>query len=216
MRKLFPGIFIVVLSLLCIPYVIAPEAAPEPSLMEIFNHLGFTNVAEADVETFLPGIYEVTLYAEFAGYNEENELGYYEVGTSTYNVIFYGLEGNFGYTDAPITKEIDAPYVFGLSLHTPEDHRYFTQHSNNGDGEQHSIVYENLNDPLMYIVGFENIWGAEDRDYQDIVISLKLKTPEQVIPEVPFGTILIAATMLIAFVCFVAYKRFRRPQIVDF
>lgn len=209
MRILTSGMFILVLSFLFIPYVIIPVHAYEPPLIEVFNHLGFTNVAEADVETFPPGFYEITLYAEFAGYNNENQLSYYEVGTSTYNLIFDGPEGGFGYLSSPITKTIAADCQFGLSMFTPENHRYFTENKLNSDGEQHSIVYRNHDDTCMYLIGFENVYGAGDRDYQDIVLSLKVQGPQHVIPEVPLGTILSFLSMFFALVGFVGFKRFR-------
>ena len=61
----------------------------------------------------------------------------------------------------------------------------------------------------MYLIGFENLYGAGDRDYQDMVFSIKLITPQQVIPQVPFGTILASALMFAAFLGFVWNKRFK-------
>lgn len=213
MKRLVLGIFAVTLLCLFTSYIIVPAHASEPPLPEIFDYLGFTNIAEADNETFPAGIYELTLYAEFAAYNEKNELSYYEVGTTTYNVIFAGPEGGFGYITPPINTTIVTDHEFGLSMLTPKGHRYFTENSLNLDGYQHSIVYKNLDDPYMFLIGFENLYGVEsDRDYQDIVFSLKLQTPPQVIPEVPFGTILSGLSMLIAFVSFVGFKRFRHQH----
>lgn len=210
MRRLALGIFAVTLLCLFTPYLITSVHASEPPLPEIFDYLGFTNVAEVDDETFPAGIYELTLYAEFAAYNEENVLSHYEVGTTIYNVIFAGPEGGFGYITPPIDATIVTDHEFGLSMLTPEGHRYFTENSLNPDGYQHSIVYKNLDDPHMFLIGFENLYGQNaDRDYQDIVFSLKLQTPPQVIPEVPLGTILSSVSMLIAFLGFVGFKRFR-------
>jgi len=200
-----------VLSFLFVPHIVISVHASEPSLAEIFEHLGFTDVAVADVETFPAGLYEITLYAEFAAYRDENELSYYLVGSSMYNLIFSGPEGGCGYIDPPLTKTFTADCQFGLSMLTPEEHRYFTETSLNPDGEQHAIVYENLDDPCMFLIGFENLYATHtDRDYQDMVFSLKLCTPQQVIPEVPFGTILGFLSMFMAFVGFVGFKRFRR------
>ena len=204
--------FILFLSFLLIPYIIIPVHASEPTLMEVFNHLKFNNVAEADVETFPAGLYEITLYAEFAGYRDENELSYYEVGTSAYNLIFAGPEGGSGYLSPPITKTIVVDCQFGLSMFTPENHRYFTENGLNPDGQQHAKIYKNLDDPTMFLIGFENLYGAGDRDYQDLAFSLKIKAPQQVIPEVPFGTILSLLIMLIALAGFIGFKRIRSRQ----
>lgn len=138
------------------------------------------------------GIYDITLYAEFAGYHETNELSYYEVGTSVYNLLFAGSEGGFEYLSPPITRTVTIEQNFGLLMFVArENHRYFTENTLNADGENHSRVYQNLNDPTMFLIGFENLYGASDRDYQDLVFSVKLKTPSQVVPEAPFGTITI-------------------------
>jgi hypothetical protein len=201
-----------VLSFLFVPHIVISVHASEPSLAEIFEHLGFANVAETDVETFPAGLYEITLYAEFAAYCDENELSYYEVSSSTYNIIFSGPQGGSGYLDPPLTETFDAGCEFGLSMLTPEGHRYYTETSRNPDApEEHAVVYENLDDSCMFLIGFENLYATHtDRDYQDIVFSLKLQTPQQVIPEVPFGTILGFLSMFMAFVGFVGFKRFRR------
>jgi len=160
-----------------------------------------------------PGVYKITLLAEFAGYNKMNELAYYKVGETTYNMIFAGSEGNFGYLSPPITKTFIIDYGFGLSMYVGhEDHRYFTENSLNPDGQIHSIVYENLAEPAMYIIGFENLYGTGDRDYQDMVFSIQLQTPQQVIPEVPFGTVMIMATMVLAMIGLAGLKRLLHPR----
>jgi len=147
--------------------------ALEPPLSEIFNYLGFTNVAETSVETFSAGTYNITLYAEFAGYSDENELSYYEIDTSVFNVIFTGPEGGSEYLSPPVTKTFTAGFQFGLSMLCPGPHTYFSETSRNSDGEQHAKVYENLDDPNMFLIGFENQYGAGDRDYNDMVFSLE-------------------------------------------
>ena len=165
-----------VLSIVCVfflsIYYIIPVQSSEPSLTDILTYLGFTNVAETTVETFSRGTYNITLYAEFAGYSDENELSYYEVNTTVYTLIFTGLEGGSGYLSPPVTKTFTADYQFGLSMLSPE-HRYFTETSRNPDEEQHTKVYRNLDDPDMFLIGFENQYGGGDRDYNDMVFSLK-------------------------------------------
>jgi hypothetical protein len=59
----------------------------------------------------------------------------------------------------------------------------------------------------MFIIGFENLYGLGDGDYQDMVFSIKMQTPQHVVPEVPFGTIMITACMAIAMAGFVGFKR---------
>jgi len=172
-HKQLAVIFLIVFLILSSSYFVVQVHASEPSLIDIFNYLGFTNVSETNVETFSAGTYNITLYAEFAGYCDENELSYYEAGTSIFNVIFTGPEGGSGYLSPPITKTFTADYLFGLSMLSPGPHRYFTETSKNPDGEQHAKVYKNLDDPNMFLIGFENFYEGGDRDYNDMVFSLE-------------------------------------------
>lgn len=81
------GLFLALLMVLPSTQV---KADPEPSLIEILTTtLGF-NVDPTTVETFPAGRYEITLYAEYAGYRKENTLSWYKVSTSVFNVIFEG------------------------------------------------------------------------------------------------------------------------------
>jgi len=168
--------------------------AAEPSLSTILNDLGFTNIALENVETFSPGIYNITLYAEFAGYNNQNVLSYYAVETSDFQTIFTGTEGATGslggYVEPPISKYFTVDTQFGISILAPE-HRYFTEHWRNPDyPERHAKVYRNLDSPDMLLIGFENFFGCWDRDYNDMVFSLVPVCPPQIVsvmrsPEIP-------------------------------
>jgi len=166
-------VFFLVLSFSCVVSV----RAAEPSLEEVLDYFGFTNRAVSSAETFSADTYEITLYAEFAGYADRNELSYYEVGTNNFPVIFTGPEGGSDYVDPPVAKTLTAGYQFGLSLLSKGEHRYFTETSRNGDGLQHAKIYENLDEPGMFLIGFENLWGGGDKDYNDMVFSLKPKQP---------------------------------------
>jgi PKD repeat protein len=170
--------------------------AAEPSLPSILNTLGFTNIALTSTETFSPGMYNVTLYAEFAAYHTQNVLSYYVVGTSNFQTIFTGPEGATGslggYIDPPISKIITVGSQFGLSMLAPGPHRYFTETYLNPDcpPEQHAQVYRNLDAPGMFLIGFENKFGAGDRDYNDMVFSLVPLYPPEIVsvtrsPEIP-------------------------------
>ncbi len=212
MKNVSKIILLLACSLVVVLCFTRPAKAEEPTLTAVLEHLGFTNtelVTTADV-TFPAGKYNVTLYAEFAAYNIYNQLSYYEVGTSTYNLIFDGPEGGSGYLSTPITKTITVDHSFALSMFVShEDHRYFTENTLNPDGQNHSRVYKNLNDPMMQLVGFENLYGAGDRDYQDLVFSVQRQSPDIVVPEVPFGAIMTIASMIIALAGFVGFKRLR-------
>jgi len=152
----------------------AVAIACEPSLPSILNDLGFTNIALTDVETFSPGTYNITLYAEFACYCDQNELSYYAVETSDFQTLFTGPEGGNGYLTPPISKSFESDSQFGLSMLAPGPHRYFTETYLNPDcpPEQHSEVYRNLDSSGMFLIGFENLFGGGDRDYNDMVFSI--------------------------------------------
>jgi hypothetical protein len=114
------------------------------------------------------------LYAEFAGYHDTNKLSYYPVNTSDFTLVFSGPEGNSGYTTPPINKTFLSNNTFGISMYVAsENHRYFTEISRNPDGQNHSKAYQNLDEPNMYLIGFENLYGLGDRDYNDMVFSLQ-------------------------------------------
>jgi hypothetical protein len=151
--------------------------AEEPILTDILNALGFSNTAEIQVETFISGTYNITLYAEFADYNAQNELSWYPVNTSDFNLIFSGSDGNFGYVNPPLSKIFNITTKFGLSFLSPEA-RYYTETSRNPDDIKHAKVYVNLDNPDIYLIGFENKLGqTSDRDYNDMVMSVELITP---------------------------------------
>ncbi|PVX24545.1 MAG: hypothetical protein CW691_07460, partial [Candidatus Bathyarchaeum sp.] len=167
------------------------SASPEPTLETILNYLGYTNIAISDTETFPAGSYNITLFAEFAGYYYQNVLSYYEVGTSDHQTIFTGPEGKTylqeGYVVPPLSKTFASSTQFGLSMLTPQ-YRYFTEHYLNPDSEpdspeQHARVYKNSNNPNMFLIGFENCFGGGiDRDYNDMVFSLVLtSSPPEIV-----------------------------------
>lgn len=163
---------------------VLPAYAAEPSLADIFNSLGFGHVTEISAETFPPGRYNITLYAKFGGNNptmlDTNELSYYQVNTTDYNVLFTPSEPTvYGYVTLPLRKTFLIDYRFGLSLFTYADTRYFSETALNPDGAAHVKVYMNLNEPSMFLVGFDersycgDLWG--DLDFNDMVFSLQLQ-----------------------------------------
>jgi PKD repeat protein len=169
---------VIVIMLLAANSIVFQVRAVEPGLVGALNAVGFTNIAESSVETFKSGTYNVTLYAEFAGFCNENELSFYEVNSTVYELIFSGPEGGWGYITPPISKNFTSPGQFGISMYTPECHRYCTENFLNLDGQNHSKVYLNLDNSNMYLIGFENLYGLGDRDFDDFVFSLELMQPE--------------------------------------
>jgi hypothetical protein len=170
------GIITLLILSLFVLYHVVRVSASEPSLIEIFSNLGFTNLIQTDIETFPAGMYNITLYAEFAEYSE-NELSYCKVNTSSFTVVSSGSEG-FEYILPPITKTFSVNYQFGLSLSRTYmfPYRYFTETSRNPNGTQYARVYKNLDDPSMFLIGFDErayCDGTGDKDYNDMVFSLQ-------------------------------------------
>jgi hypothetical protein len=145
----------------------------EPTTVEVLTNLGFTNVAQVGNETFLRGTYRITLYAEFAAYCYENELSYYDVGTSVFFTLFTGSEGGSGYLAQPTSKNLTVYNQFSLSMLSPESRRYFVEQARNPDGEVHAKVYKNIDNQNMVLVCFEDLYEGGDKDYQDMVVSLE-------------------------------------------
>ena len=172
-RKVISAVSIVLLvSSLTFALNIRHAEAQEPALVGILSTLGFNNIADSTAETFPAGDYNVTLYAEYAGWWQSNNLSRYAVGSSVYTDVFLGSEGNFGPVIPPLNKSFTANDEFGLSFVSWEA-RYFTETANNPDSQQHAKVYVNLDSSRpMYLIGFENTLGGGDHDYQDMIISL--------------------------------------------
>lgn len=171
MRRHVAGLLILVLMMSSVSFLIS-EVRAEPSLKDVLTQLGFTHLVESGATTFPAGTYNITLYAEFASYCNENELSYYQKGTQDFFLIYSGPEGGSEYITPPLSKTFQMDFEFGLSMLSPGPHRYFTEYTFNPDGQNHSRIYENLDKLGMFLIGFENLFGAGDRDYQDMVFSL--------------------------------------------
>jgi hypothetical protein len=171
-------------------YVLPARASSEPSLPILLSNLGFTNIAALPVETFPPGTYNITMYAEFTPYFSSNELSVYPVGTGNFTPILEGSEGVEGYV-SPLTKSFTVDYQFGFSLSGigALPFRYFTESSQNPSGQQYAIIYRNLDVPGMLLIGFDDrayCSGLGDYDYNDMVFSLQLQYYLQVVS--PYDT----------------------------
>ena len=97
----------------------------EPALEGVLDILGFTSRILVATETFPVGRYDITLYAEYAGYRGSNKLRWYKVGTSDFNLVFDGPEGlsssdPSGLVSPPLTKSFTISNEFGLSLFSPD------------------------------------------------------------------------------------------------
>jgi len=177
--------FMLLAALIAASVIIAiPVArAAEPPLEDVLDTVGFpqaTLIVVPTTETFAAGTYKITMYAEYAGYRDSNQLRWYKVGTSTFNLIFDGPEGttgSMGLVIPPLTKSFVSSDIFGLSLLSP-DGTYYTETNRNGDLQKHAKIYQSKTNSNLHLIGFENM-GAQsssDFDYNDMVVSLERVT----------------------------------------
>ncbi len=152
--------------------------AAEPTLEDILDTAGFPLRTLVLTETFPTGMYKTTMYAEYAGYAYDNQMRWYPVTTSTFNLIFDGPDGvpqnTMGMVTPPLTKYFTASANFGLSLLSP-DGTWYSETSRNIDGQKHAKIYQSQTNSNLYLIGFENMGAgsSSDFDYNDMVISLE-------------------------------------------
>jgi len=175
-------ILIVVVTL---SFSIAPVSAGEPSLEEVLQHCGYNldnfDELSGDVFVFPPGAYEVKLLAEFAGYNEGNNMGWYIEETGDSGVIFEGKEGGWGYIDPPVAKTFRLESEYGFYLYVEfTDKTYYSNTTKNPDKFKHVRVFKSKTEDL-WLIGWEDLYGGGDKDYQDMVVALKkLSSPPKI------------------------------------
>jgi hypothetical protein len=172
---------VLLFAALLVVLVVCTDAMPvlaEPSFEECLDSFGFTSRSLVSIETFPKGTYEVTLYAEWAGYRDDNLLRWYRTGTSDFNVIFSGSDGvpvgqPMGSVTPPQIKSFVADGQFGLSLKSPDGTEY-SETVRNPDGRQHMKIYQSGGDPNLYFIGFENMnYPNSDFDFNDMIFSLR-------------------------------------------
>ena len=172
--------FILLIAFIASSIVIAipVSRAAEPTLESILDTVGFPLRTLVSTETFAAGMYRTTMYAEYAGYAYDNQLRWYPVTTSTFNLIFDGPDGvpqnTMGLVTPPLTKYFTASANFGLSLLSP-DGTWYSETSRNIDGQKHAKIYQSQTDSNLYLIGFENMGAgsSSDFDYNDMVLSLE-------------------------------------------
>lgn|GEM_PF-1776280 len=171
-------ISLLVLSFLTPLGLVNLAQASEPTLSEIFNHLGFTNLNQVQTETFDPGNYTITQYAGFA--YDRSDIGCYQPGSSqNLQPRIFSSEAGGKYTVPPLSFNFSSGSEFGLYILT--NHGYFSggkttwysQAGLNKDGKSHMLVFQNST-PSIWYIGFED---DSDWDYNDVVVSLQILPP---------------------------------------
>jgi hypothetical protein len=69
------------------------------------------------------------------------------------------------------TFPVDSELTFGLQVHDTGDHWQSGPASRNADGVTHvAVTYEG---GCSWLIGFEDLWGGGDLDYNDVVIRVE-------------------------------------------
>jgi PKD repeat protein len=177
---------LLVLSFLTPVISVHPAQASEPTLSEIFNYLGFSNLSNVSTETFEPGNYTITQYAGFA--YDKSDIGWYPVDgwnvsnqppTLDATKIFSSETGGYLSNQTVISLNFTVSSEFGLwmltnhGLFSGGTTHWFTQDALNppiNGITKHMLIFQNSN-PTIWYIGFED---DNDFDYNDVVVELQL------------------------------------------
>jgi|GEM_PF-3424757 len=151
--------------------------------------------------TFDAGPYTVVsiIRDQFSGY--PNPIGYYNATTGTLTELFANDTITTSITFSPGTS-------FGLYTNTSNDtagyYTFYTQQSKNPDGLNHTKIFrvdtDNDNSMDAFVIGFEDLYGGGDHDFQDVVVQLKGEGLNSVsVPEFPTIAMPIAAVIGLVF-----------------
>lgn len=172
--KRFKAYLMVTMLLLLFSNAPTIVLAEEPSLQQwLTNNTYPINVTtnETGIETFPPGQYRVTILAEFALYAPNNTLGWHSLSAKpTFHELFSGAD------TVGATVEFSTTQTFGLYLGSPEG-TFYTENSRSKNGADHAWVFNDPKTENGYIIAWEDLWEGGDRDYQDMIISLRLLRP---------------------------------------
>lgn len=152
----------------------------------------------------LDGSATATIYLENANYRNRNAFGVYS-GTSSYQ-LFSGAQGfgdsiTFDFADLAASLGSDS---FGFYLDSP-DGRFYSDTSMNRDKTDHMLAY--LAENGDFFLGFEDLRGGGDLDYDDLVIAIRKYVPDASPAPVPEpGTLLLLGSGLLG----LAYRRKNR------
>lgn len=162
----------------------------------------------------------VTVYflGEGAGY--KNSFGWYDASTdptieTNRNMIWRNASGtgpglagggNLDLGDSVVLGELPAGTELGFFVtangyRNPNNPTFFTDISKNPDGIEHVIAGATGEDGLLAL-GFEDLWGGGDRDYNDLMIAIDigLENVVQVVaaaPEPEVWMLIIVSSLII-------------------
>jgi len=125
------------------------------------------------------------MLAEIAGYANNTDFGWYNTDNynnadnSTYEQIFDGpVSPNNLLTTASITFDNPLNFGFYIDPNGIAGNRMFTEHGLNSDKDYQVTIWQVNGLQTDYILGWEDLdlngSNGSDRDYQDMIVSLKI------------------------------------------
>lgn len=126
-------------------------------------------------------VVSAVLIDEIAGYKDTNAFGYYTLDANgavvkpSDSIVFPG-SANYGATTSfKLSKDQSLGFYLGVAS---TGSTYYTQSTQNSGQEIYAAIFQ-VNDSNRYIIGFEDLpLRSSDRDYQDMIVSVTVSTPE--------------------------------------
>ena len=198
-------IFSLSVLVLCIAvFGLVSAASAEPSIKEIMDtHYGAGNWTENAITniTFVPQSYTVvTIVVDDHQANYTDATGWY-ANDSLHQLFSAPTKGQ--------STTFNPGEEFGLYINST-DGRFYSQQSQNPDGEKHARVFTVTAGAKKgaYVVAFEDLnstkWKDGEPDYNDVVVELTGEGLE-LIPE--FTTIAIPVAAILGLVLFYNYRK---------
>ena len=158
----------------------------------LFAQSGYIGEDPGDADPYLfnnlLGQYQVEILAEYAGFKDQNVLGYY-TGTGASKTLMQIFGGTDGAGSAP--ADIAPDSLFGLYLSTSQNNTWYTARAENVQqsgilkdltGNPQALIYEMIPD-REWLIAWEDLDAsqlyASDNDYNDMYV----RVTASVVPE---------------------------------
>ena len=131
-----------------------------------------------DIESwFGDGVVSIIL-EELAGYKNNTTFGWYDTDSSNTGLIFSGSDGKGATSTIDFGSEMD--FGFYIDPNGIGGNRMFTEHGNNTDSDYQVAIFKIEELENQYLLGWEDLdltgGSGGDRDYQDMIVRVTIKT----------------------------------------